>query len=465
MAAEAPAATLTETERQALRRAGTRLPLVLVVLALTFAILLPRFTQRRVTALRNEINQAAEPARQRLLEIQLDLAIEASSRRGYLLTRNDSERALISEFRAHRLNAERRLIANARELDATGVNDFAPIAERLHDLDMRLDSIMSRDGTDGATTVELAEQLRQGLAIRAVADSLNAAIERAAEERRASIGNIETRDQILTAVLLLFSLVAAFMVARLGSTFRTLALRLDESEARFRQVVESRQRLVRGFTHDVKNPLGAADGYLALLEEGVMGKLGEQHQTTIGRVRRSIRQALELIARLLDVARAEAGQLDIHRAPVDVAELVRDVADAFRAQAAAKHQVLDVELPGDVSAIETDAMRVRQVVGNLISNAVKYTPAGGHLAVRVASLPTHLEIAVADDGAGIPEEKRALLFTEFTRFDPAAAEGAGIGLAISQHIAHALGGEITVQSAVGAGSTFTLRLPTSNGSA
>lgn len=458
MAAEpSTSTTLSDTERQALRRPGTRLPLVLVVLALTCAILLPQLTRARIARLRNEINQLAEPARQRLLEVQVDLAIEASSRRGYLLTRNDSEVAVISTFRAHRLDAERQLAADAQQLDQTGAHHFAPAVERLRGLDSQLDSLVAHGGA--ATTATLAEQLRNGLAIRAIADSLSVAIEHAADERRASIGNIETGDQVLTAVLLLFGLVAAFMVARLGITFRALALRLDESESRLRQVAASRQRLVRGFTHDVKNPLGAADGYLALLDEGVMGELGEAQQTTIRRVRRSIRQALELIARVLEVARAEAGQLDIQRGTTDLAELVRDVSDAFRAQAGAKQQVLEVQVPVDLPTTETDATRVRQVVANLISNAVKYTPAGGHLAVRVVSSPTHVEIAVSDDGAGITPEQQSLLFTEFTRFDPAAAEGAGIGLAISQHIARALGGEIVVQSAGGAGSTFTLRLP------
>jgi signal transduction histidine kinase len=116
--------------------------------------------------------------------------------------------------------------------------------------------------------------------------------------------------------------------------------------------------------------------------------------------------------------------------------------------------------------IETDATRVRQVVGNLISNAVKYTPPGGHIDIRArhsgngnAADDREIIISVADNGPGIPADKQSALFTEFTRFDPGAAEGAGIGLAISQRIAQALGGEITVESDPGHGSTFALHLP------
>ena len=120
----------------------------------------------------------------------------------------------------------------------------------------------------------------------------------------------------------------------------------------------------------------------------------------------------------------------------------------------------------DLPAIETDATRLRQILGNLVSNAVKYTPPGGRIVVNGAVRSDgkrqddqEILITVNDDGPGIPTDKLPLLFTEFTRFDPGAAEGAGIGLAISQRIAEALGGEITVESTVGSGSTFALHLP------
>jgi signal transduction histidine kinase len=232
------------------------------------------------------------------------------------------------------------------------------------------------------------------------------------------------------------------------------------------RVTESRGRLLRGFTHDVKNPLGVADGYLALLEDGVVGQVEERQRETISKVRRAIRHALELIAQLLDIARAENAQLQIHPERTDVGEQVREVADAFEPQARAKGLDLDVKLPVESPFVDTDPTRLRQVVGNLVSNAIKYTPSGGHIAVNVekrrdvsSSNGEQVLVVVSDNGPGIPEDKLQILFTEFTRLDPNAAEGAGIGLAISQKIAEALGGEITVESSVGVGSTFALHLP------
>jgi signal transduction histidine kinase len=291
----------------------------------------------------------------------------------------------------------------------------------------------------------------------------------------------------------LLGLGASFLVARLERRVRALALRLDENEMRLRanalererllesehaarqiaeqrrsqleRVTESRGRLLRGFTHDVKNPLGAADGYLALLEDGVLGQVEERQRETVLKVRRSIRHALELIAQLLDIARAENAQLQIHPEKTDVGEQVREVADAFEPQARAKGLDLELKLPVESPLVDTDPTRLRQVVGNLVSNAIKYTPSGGHIAVNVekntasSSDDEQILVVVSDDGPGIPEDKLQVLFMEFTRLDPNAAEGAGIGLAISQKIAEALGGEITVESKVGVGSTFALRLP------
>lgn len=236
-----------------------------------------------------------------------------------------------------------------------------------------------------------------------------------------------------------------------------------------RQIIESHERLIRGFTHDLKNPLGAADGHLALLEMGIHGDVTEQQAESLRRARGAIRAALDLIAQLLEIARAQSGQVEIHRERFDLAALTSYAAEEFRAAAAAKR--LDLELlpsrPGDSLVIETDPALVRQILANLISNAVKYTQPGGHISVRAhvasdADTPRRgrwMAVDVADNGPGIPLAKQSILFHEFARFDPGAAEGTGIGLAISQRLAGVLGASITFTSTPGVGSTFTLRIP------
>jgi PAS domain S-box-containing protein len=248
--------------------------------------------------------------------------------------------------------------------------------------------------------------------------------------------------------------------------FRKLQL-LEESERRrdeLERITESRARLMRGFSHDVKNPLGAADGYAQLLEDGIQGALSEKQKESVRRIRRSIGTSLRLIHDLLELARAEAGQIELQRAPTNVAGVAREVAEDFRGQAAAKGLALEIHTP-DALLTETDTTRVRQVLGNLLSNAVKYT-AEGRVTVAADArgggefrTGDWIPVSVTDTGPGIPEANRERIFQEFTRLDPEAQQGAGVGLAISRRIARLLGGDITLRSEVGHGSTFTLWLP------
>ena len=231
------------------------------------------------------------------------------------------------------------------------------------------------------------------------------------------------------------------------------------------RVSESRARLIRGFGHDVKNPLGAADAYAWLLERGAApGAMSEEHQESLKGIRSSIQTSLRLIDELLEVARSEGAGVDIESVPTDLGAAAREVAESFRGQAKSAGLVLEIHARPGIDA-DTDPERVRQVLSNLLSNAVKYT-ASGKVGVDVAV--THsggprpggwATICVTDTGPGIPHDQTELIFHEYVRLDAHRQPGAGIGLAISRHIARLLGGDLTVDSAPGHGSTFTLWLP------
>ena len=251
-----------------------------------------------------------------------------------------------------------------------------------------------------------------------------------------------------------------------GDIYRIASITEDVTERK--AIAESHERLLRGFTHDVKNPLGAADGYLSLMELGVFGEMTAPQLEAIGRTRRTVRTALNLVSQLLDIERAKAGELIIQRERVDLGAMTRESVEDFRSAANAKRQSLTLKIPDeDDLVVESDRTRVRQILANLLSNAVKYTQPDGSITVSARVVDADdttcpvscVALAVADDGPGIPPEKHRLLFREFTRFDPSAAEGSGIGLAISQHIAQALGAAITFTSAPGVGSEFTVWLP------
>ncbi len=247
--------------------------------------------------------------------------------------------------------------------------------------------------------------------------------------------------------------------------FRKVHL-LESSEARSREleeVMESRTRLVRGFSHDLKNPLGAADGHAALLEDGVLGELTDAQRNSVQRIRAALAAAVSLINDLVELARAEAGQIVLKEQPVDVREIAREMVEQYRPAALQAGLAITGELRA-VEIVPSDADRVRQILGNLLSNAVKYTKQGGQIEVKTAMRSADgrgecVAIDVVDTGIGIPQEKVQALFTEFERIDPSVKPGAGLGLAISRRLARLLGGEITVYTQRGRGSTFTLWLP------
>jgi len=145
---------------------------------------------------------------------------------------------------------------------------------------------------------------------------------------------------------------------------------------------------------------------------------------------------------------------------------VRTSGDEYRGAAYAVGLPLTVDAPDDLPIIETDSVRVRQIIGNLLSNAIKYTTTGAitvrvrpHFSATIQKIPASIDIDVIDTGRGIPADKMEQIFEEFSRLGTTDRPGAGLGLAISKRLAEAMHGEITVSSEVGCGSTFTLRLP------
>ena len=332
-------------------------------------------------------------------------------------------------------------------------------------------AIGSPEYTRSLPTFDLLRDSLLVTAGRLQADLQTSTRARMQEESRWIVG-----QQLLSLILGVVTLIAVVAVGRFALVQRRLRqrvqaalleaerLRLEAEEGRLRleQVTESRSRLLRGFTHDVKNPLGAARGYLDLLIEGIQGPVTDEQRRSLERARASLSAGLGLVDEMLELARAEGGHLEIVRAPTDLSALVSETVEESRPLAEAKGLVLDLDA-GDGVVLDTDARRVRQVVGNLLSNAIKYTPAGTVtvrvLAPRRADDPARFGVAVIDTGPGIAAEKQPLLFQEFVRLDPGTSGGAGVGLTISNHIARALGGEITLESEPGRGSTFTLWLP------
>ena len=190
-----------------------------------------------------------------------------------------------------------------------------------------------------------------------------------------------------------------------------------EGRRRLESVISSRSRLMRGFSHDVKNPIGAADGYAELLTEGVYGDLNPQQRESVSRMRRCMRGALSLIDDLHELGRAETGHLALSSEPVNLAEIVRDLSEEYQATAQANGLGFGMDAAVDLPIVQTSRTRVRQIVANLLSNAIKYTDKGTVTirGARRSSGPSGesgewLVVEVSDTGRGIPREKLDYIF-------------------------------------------------------
>jgi PAS domain S-box-containing protein len=214
-------------------------------------------------------------------------------------------------------------------------------------------------------------------------------------------------------------------------------------------------------SHELRTPLNSILGFTDVLLQGLSGPLTEPQQRQLQIVRDSAAHLRSLIEDVLDISRIEAGQIGLEFADIDMHELVARRAEAFGPEYARKGIALQVRVPDALPTIRGDRKRTDQIINNLLSNALKFTDTGG-VSVEIRRVPEYLELRVIDTGVGIPASALSKLFNPFTQVVRPGGrmhEGTGLGLAISRNLARALGGDVTVESELGRGSCFTLRLP------
>lgn len=252
---------------------------------------------------------------------------------------------------------------------------------------------------------------------------------------------------------------------------------VHEREARLQAEAASRTKsdFLAIMSHELRTPLNAILGYSELIDLGISGEVSDTMRDQIGRIRVSAKHLLSLVNDILDLAKVDAGRLRIVCAQGNVSEAVASGITLIQPQASARNLGLVVapeieQLPPFMG----DAERVRQVLVNLLSNAVKCTEPGGTItvdgavvtspasAVQLQPRKPHVRITIKDTGSGIPSEKLSAIFEPFVQADSGkrrAREGSGLGLTIAQRLARAMGGDLTVESMVGEGSSFHLWLP------
>lgn len=239
---------------------------------------------------------------------------------------------------------------------------------------------------------------------------------------------------VALAVAVTFTLIAgfAFAIRRVAGVFR--------------EQDRLRRQLMADVAHELRTPLAILQGRI----EGLIDGVYPRDDARLGDLLDETRHLSRLVEDLRTLANAEAGALDLRKELVDPEELIRDAAASFGSSVA-------VEVPDDLPLIGIDPVRIREVLLNLLANAVRHTPNGGAVTIRAAREPRRLIIRVVDSGSGIPPEDLPRIFERFQKGRD--SRGSGLGLAIARNLVLAHGGEIHLESAVGRGTTVTISLP------
>jgi signal transduction histidine kinase len=254
-------------------------------------------------------------------------------------------------------------------------------------------------------------------------------------------------------------------IGLLTGAFNVLVERFAAAEQAYRQDLagalaydRDRSAFLAALSHELRTPLNAILGFTEVLLAEVDGPLSRDARENLDVIRSSGEHLRSLIGDILDLSALESGELELNRGSVDAYAVAEDVVREARVTAQVKD--VRVELSGRSATAWADARRLRQILGNLVGNAVKFTQAGS---VRVAVLPAEdaVEISVADTGPGISPDEQAAIFEEYRQAGEPRAQriGTGLGLAIARRLVEMHGGSIRVESAVGEGSLFVIRLP------
>ena len=448
---------------------ATRLLFAFVMVSLAALILIPWYANRRLMPLRRETFEADDLGRQLVTQIHLHMAQEGSAVDDYVDDRSPATKLRFDSADAAKQKAYERLAPLVASLDSTLGSEPRRRLAALLALEQSWHAAVNKElFAPGAHPEQRHGPVQEAKydSMLVAAANLDGAIAQSARIARERMATEEQGEQRTSVLLGLLALTAAAATSWLSRRTHVYARQAEERRAALAHAVAARARLMRGVSHDLKNPIHAIDGHAQLMEDELRGPLTAEQRDSLARIRRSARALMSLIEDLLELARAEAGQLTVKLDRVVLYDVVHDAVEEHRAAAEAAGLTLVHLDNGSKTILTTDPARVTQVLGNLLSNAIKYTPSGGHIEVSTEMLERRdgieagrLAIYVTDDGPGIPADKYEEVFGEFTRLDSSDKPGAGLGLSIARRVARLLGGDVTVSGGPERGARFTFWLP------
>ena len=257
---------------------------------------------------------------------------------------------------------------------------------------------------------------------------------------------------LLALVIALLGLLAGYQL------ISDIIRQLFEANAKLAKLNDQQASFVSNVAHEFRSPLAVFKGALDNLADGLHGALSVEQEEPVRMCQKEVNRLKRLVSDLLDVSRIEAGKLTMQQEPVELTAVLRSVARLFEGVAKERGLTLETDLPAPPAEVAGDRDRLRQVFINLLANALKYTARGG-VTVRLRREADAVQVEVADTGPGIAPEDLERVFDKFERVGSQSEEGSGLGLPIARDIVELHHGRIWVESRLGHGSRFLVRLP------
>jgi signal transduction histidine kinase len=249
-----------------------------------------------------------------------------------------------------------------------------------------------------------------------------------------------------------------------GNYVRSRATMVDitdrkKTEELLKDLNKRKSDFVANVSHEFKNPLGVINEAIAMGIEGLFGKVSEEQIKMLKVAKGNIGRLIRLTTNLLDISAMESGKMELKREKIEIGLLIDEVAANNGEEVSRKQLTIKKAIPEDIGLLWADKDKVTQVIVNILSNAIKYTPSGGTIAITLSGTDNEMRFEISDTGSGLARKDIDKLFNKFERIFSEKQEGTGLGLSIAKDIVELHKGKIWVESEIGKGSRFIFILP------
>ena len=433
------------------------LPLLLVALLAVGVVAVTFVIVQRTDRLLDSISVQAETIRALADTVQTAVARQSAAIQNHLLNADPLHRA---EYQAARTVEDSALVHLDRAVGPAGpaamsaLSNVKLVLRRWH----RTQDELLAGSIDAQTYLNrLDAQASRFQDVVGIIDEVKTQATALGAQRRGEIGRLQRLGAFLTTFLAVAAVIASAVAFRFRGGIRESAYELMVRARQAEAAVRTRDEVLAVVSHDMRNALNAMSGAVELAQVETLTP--ERRTQQLALATRAARGMNRLIADLLDVASMEEGKLSVEPKPDSVQDLLAQAEAGHRFDSERRGVTLAVEAPEEPVQVRADHGRIAQVLGNLIGNALKFTPEGGLVTVDASREGDHVRFTVADTGPGIPLEHLPHIFDRFYQVRTTGRAGAGLGLAISRGLVEAHGSKLEVRSRPGEGTTFSFDLP------